>query len=70
MAANARMPDTKIRPPATTKIRLTELRLVPPKQARKLRRTVLVRSITADEFSRHLGAGLALQGPVVIEVSL
>jgi acetolactate synthase I/II/III large subunit len=28
------------------------------------------RATTADEFSRHLDAGLALQGPVVIEVAL
>ena len=28
------------------------------------------RSTAADEFSRHLDAGLALQGPVVIEVAL
>ena len=41
-AANARMPDAKIRPPATTKIRLTELSVMPAKEARKLRRTVLV----------------------------
>src|SRR6266567_1232650 len=41
-AANARMPDTKIRPPATTNMRLTELRVMPPNEARKLRSTVLV----------------------------
>jgi len=41
-AANARMPDAKIRPPATTNIRLTELSVMPAKEARKLRRTVLV----------------------------
>ena len=28
------------------------------------------RATTADEFSRHLDAGLALQGPAVIEVAL
>src|SRR5260370_15467133 len=41
-AANARMPDTKIRPPAMMNIRLTELRVMPANEARKLRRTVLV----------------------------
>src|SRR6266568_2663989 len=40
-AANARMPETKIRPPATMNIRLTELRVTPANEARKLRRTVL-----------------------------
>src|SRR6516165_12290365 len=39
-AANARMPDTKIRPPATMNIRLTELRVTPANEARKLSRTV------------------------------
>jgi hypothetical protein len=41
-AANARRPDTKIRAPATMNIRLTELRVTPANEARKLRRTVLV----------------------------
>src|SRR5208282_2297606 len=41
-AANARMPDTKIRPPATMNIRLTELKVTPANEALKLRRTVLV----------------------------
>src|SRR5271166_1744689 len=41
-AAYARMPDMKIRPPATMNIRLTELRVTPANEARKLRRTVLV----------------------------
>src|SRR5215469_8603918 len=41
-AVNARIPDTKISPPATMKIRLTELRVTPANEARKLRRTVLV----------------------------
>src|SRR5580700_5002559 len=41
-AANARMPDTKIKPPATMNIRLTELTVTPANEARKFRRMVLV----------------------------
>src|ERR1043165_2811218 len=41
-AANARIPDTMIRPPATTKTRLTELSVTPATVARKGARTVLV----------------------------
>src|SRR4029077_215935 len=41
-AANARTPDAKIRPPATMKIRLTELSVMPANEARKLRSTVLI----------------------------
>ena len=45
---NARMPDTKIRPPATMNIRLTELRVMPANEARKLRSTVLVSQLGDD----------------------
>src|SRR6185369_8406559 len=52
-AVNARTPDAKIRPPATTKIRLTELSVMPAKEARKLRRTVLVSQTEMTTESMH-----------------
>src|SRR5580704_621081 len=59
-AANARMPDTKIRPPATMNIRLTELRVTPANEARKLRRTVLVSQpeTTAESMDANWLTGL------------
>src|SRR5689334_24654389 len=67
-AAYARMPDTMIRPPATTKIRLTELSVTPATVARKVRRTVLAsqpETTTEDiDASWLIGVNTAITRPM------